>query len=141
MIKAEDIKPERKNESDFFSWNLYRWFKKYPNECRIYKDGNGTLCIGDRSTIVHGAGLVDIHRKTPRSSLQSCRWAYLGSNYWQDVTEEFFSEYMSIGVCAINGISAHKWIEKGDYRECQYCEKEERKIVTMVEKITWEAIK
>ena len=36
-IKAEEFKPEKKGKSDFYSWQLYRWLKKYPYYFRVFK--------------------------------------------------------------------------------------------------------
>lgn len=149
-INAEDFKPREKGKSDFFSWNLYRWLKKQEKSgrgaIRIYdsgsdyksiyigvKESHGSVCAVNLRTLCSGSGRGHF-------PLFGC---FINSSQWKDITEEFYSEYRRIGVCAIHGDFAHEFTYIGegvDRRMCKYCGKVEKKVVTMVERVDWEAV-
>lgn len=152
--KAKDIKPKVLGQSDFFSWQLYRWVKK--NEkgsldfCRIW---HGTW---NSATGFNGYQPLYIGRKNENGCWFSgipirylCRRGHSideiyafdqrhGVSDWRDVTAYFWEDYVKRGVCAIHGDFAHKWIEGGNKRTCEYCGKKEIKRVLLVTKEIWE---
>ncbi len=150
MIDINLIKPKVRGKSDFFSSKLYEWIKKKPYYSKVYKP---TWCniegiTGEPKSLYIGSGVDDegwFHgvqlRSLCRHSAKMQAWAF-GPNFdtknWVDYTDEFLAEYMRIGVCAIHGDYAHKWIEDGDTRECEYCHKIEHKKHKMVKREYWE---
>lgn len=144
-INPLDIKPKVRGQSDFFSWQLYRWAKKRPHALKIWAstwnnrsgiNGNPELYIGsdrDHDGWIHGKCLTILC--THGASLDS--WAYGPTANWVDVTESFWSNYMQKGVCAIHGDYAHNWIEEGKTRTCEYCGKAQKQVTKLVEKSEW----
>lgn len=147
-ISPLDIKPKVRGQSDFFSWQLYRWAKKKPyalkiwlgtwNDCTGIDEENPVLYIGSErdGAWIHGKQLK--HLCTYGASLDG--WAYgasCGTKNWVDVTEAFWIDYMQKGVCAIHGDYAHNWIEEGKTRTCGYCGKTQKQVTKLVEKIEW----
>jgi hypothetical protein len=144
-IDPQEFKPRVHGVSDFYSWNLYRWLKNNTHMNRIwltpenvFLPEKGTLVIGSErdGQWIHGSRLIAVCNS--RKSLQS--WAYHGgfkTPEWKDVTEEFFAQYATIGVCAIHRDNAHKWNIDGDTRVCEYCGKVEKKTIEFREHVTW----
>lgn len=133
-IIANDIKPRVRGQSEFFSWQLYRYVKKYPNASQqkvwsatwnstLGLDGKSTMYIGDErhGPWIHARQLRNLclaGQKIERYAYGSCH----DTANWKDITEEFWREYMRIGVCAIHGDNAHRFIETGkDAKTCQNC--------------------
>lgn len=148
--KASDIKPKVKGQSDFFSWQLYRYMRKYtdPKDQRVFAgtwnsiDGvnplRPVLYIGQLSKDLWFSGRQ--LRNLCRHGGSIVRYAYHAGHdtkNWVDVTDAFWSDYMKIGVCAIHGDLAHDWDVSGDERTCRYCGKREIKRIKMVEKEIW----
>jgi hypothetical protein len=139
-INPEEFRPRVNGESDFYSWQLYRWLKS-GRFARVYRgtwnSGTGhdperpTLYIGikDPDNPMWFTGRQLAHLCTRDSDLDS--GAYGGGHYvqeWEDVTEWFWNEYRRIGVCAIHGDFAHKWDKiYPTKRVCLYCGKVETK--------------
>lgn len=145
MINPEDIKPKENGKADFFSWQLYKWVKKYPDRTKVYKKSDAIpyaqLFIGAIDEDDHSWFYGRILRYLCRYGDRLDSFAYgpaHGVPEWRDVTEKFWSDYMKIGVCAIHGDFAHKWVVEGDKRVCQYCGKVEIKRIKMVPKEVWE---
>ncbi len=147
-ITAESIKPQKHGKSDFFSWQLYRWVKKFPTRLTIWSatwsstagfdSDNRTLYIGSKrdGTWIHCANLSNLCVRDRRIE----GWAFGNAHdteNWEDVTEQFWNKYMQIGVCAIHGDSAHDFVTDGLTRTCKYCSKKERQIVELVERKRW----
>lgn len=144
------IKPEVRGQSDFFSWKLYQWMKKKPYYSKVYRstwcniegitDKPEALYIGsgvDSEGWFHGVQLKSLCRDGAKMQA----WAF-GPNFdtknWIDCTDEFWANYMLVGVCAIHGDYSHKWVKDGDSRECEYCNKVEHKKFKMVKREYWE---
>lgn len=150
VIDPKTIKPKVRGKADFYSWQLYRWAKKYPGRLQIFKGtwnsstglngGNPTLYIGlmdeDGSGWFHGAQLR--HICCVGRKIES--WAY-GPNFdtanWEDATEWFWDEYMRIGVCAIHGDLWHDWSICCDTRTCTRCGATEHKQVVEFTRDVW----
>jgi hypothetical protein len=150
-LNPEDFRPKVKGESDFFSWQLYRWLKKHKHYTRIYKGTWNSITGHDLSRDVFYIGRKDdkdsswCHCRelrnlcTYRSGLEM--FAYGGCHGvkdWEDVTEWFWDEYRRIGVCAIHGDYAHKW----NYlyptkRKCEYCGKIETSHTKTIKQEVW----
>lgn len=143
-MDPKTIKPKVNGKSDFFSWNLYRWTKANPSYCRVYRGiwnscagknnlGKEWLCIGYRSDDMwfHGRPIIGVCRDGKPKEKYAYSPGEKGHDaaHWEDITEEFWKRYMEIGVCAIHGERAHKWVESGRERTCEYCGKKERKLV------------
>jgi hypothetical protein len=149
----EQIKPKKNGVSDFFSWQLYKYMKKYknPSEFRVWlatwDDFYGVRPSTPRMYIGGERDGRWIHARKLRSlciTRQKIeRYAY-GSQHdtenWIDVTEAFWSDYLKKGVCAIHGDNSHKWNIEGDLRTCEYCGKQERKKIIMKPTVTWGAV-
>ena len=134
---ANDIKPEVNGRHDFYSWQLYRWAKKYghsnydsmDNKMRVYRcnDENrkGQLLIGFLDKC-EGPGNHFISGNQLRYICSYGRklesWAIPVSDV-EDITESFWAEYYHKGICAIHGDLVHEWIEMDDLIQCQYCNK------------------
>lgn len=123
-IAPERVKPLARGKSGFFSWHLYEWLKRHPEHTRIYR-GNvhypGAIYIGKQDgRFLHGALLEVVAKK---GQTLDC-WAFVDKDKtkWVDITEEFWAEYQSKGVCAIfTDGSAHVYSVADDSRECLYC--------------------
>ena len=151
-MNPNEIKPAIRGKSDFYSWQLYRWIKKWPHSTKIWAGTwNSVSGIDKDKKVLYIGDERDgewIHARLLRNLCSYGenldRWAY-GPGHdtanWEDVTEKFWSEYMRIGVCAIHGDYAHRWETNGDERTCLNCrEKEKQKLIT-VKKLVWEATK
>ena len=144
MINPNDIKPKVTGKADF-SWQLYRWIKKYPESYHVYSDNDPSFpCL-----YIGMIANEDPDYCYGRAIRQLCvcgekikAYAYGGSAYnvceWSEVTEQFWSEYMKKGICAIHGDLVHKWNVSGNTRTCQYCGKVEYKKTVMIPKEVWE---
>ena len=152
MIDARTIKPRQRGKADFFSWQLYRWIKARPYSFQIWRGtwNSATGIDPDRPVLYIG----HMEENTPgeywfhgRMLKNLClhgqkieSYAYGPSHdtaHWEDVTEDWWNEYMRIGVCAIHGDSAHAWEEQADTRTCKHCGKKERRTVELVRRTTW----
>ena len=135
--------PKTKGVSDFFSWNLFRFVRANPKYTNIFEAtwnpiyGNSMpdhkwVMIGmkdqDDPTCFYGRHLPNVCSGGAPNKRAYCCSGHDVAN-WKDITEEFWKRYMEIGVCAIHGDFAHKWIEDGRKRICEYCGKIEHKIV------------
>lgn len=139
-IKPKDVKPKKNGQSDFFSWQLYKWLCAYSERTRIYKALDGTVYIGDaiKDGWVYGRRLRELC--SYKAGLQGYAFsASAGVNQWTDITEEFWTEYLKIGTCAIHGDLWHEWVETSTTRQCQYCGKVEHKKERIVTETYWEA--
>jgi len=87
---------------------------------------------------LHGANLRHICHYG--QSLKA--WAYgspeMEIEGWEDITDEFYTLYRSIGVCAIHGDSWHDWVTEGDKRTCSRCGASETKSIKMVPIEVWD---
>ncbi len=149
MKRYTQYHPKIKGESDFYSWNLFRWLRKqskepeYFRKTNIFKSDSGTLFIGTRynswNNAVTGTRLGQLCSSgSDRAFPLVGVWG--GSQEWEDVTDWFWAEYERIGVCAIHEGVAHKFIYQNDNkRVCEYCSEVEKRKVEMVERVTWES--
>ena len=135
-IDAKSINPKIKGKSDFFSWQLYKWVKKYPDRTTIWLStlnsiygiyNKGSLYIGDE----RDGEWVRCRQLTNLCTIGSHLNAFAYGpchdvKNWKNVTELFWDRYMKIGVCAIHGDFSHKWRYKAELeRICEYCGKVE----------------
>lgn len=153
------IKPKIKNESDKYSWNLYKYLKKYPNSKvyydkinsftdneQMYNKDNLTkndVIIGNicENSIV-GVTLSQLLMKVP-----SMQFWYGGAKKTHvDITNQFFNDYIEIGRCLFD--STHDgWLRNTDnrftyindeQRKCNWCgieqHKEKKEVVKIIEK-------
>lgn len=140
--------PKVKGQSDFYSWNLFRWLryqhaKKTHPTIRVYKSPRiySPYVIGYRN---HDGDIIGIRLKELCSSESNRQFPNVfcyGNQDWQDVTDWFWGEYERIGVCAIHGDWAHDWeyLKDRSARMCKHCGKIEKKKIKMVERVSWEA--
>lgn len=147
-VDAKEFKPKVVGKSDFFSWQLFKWLRKNPHYTRIYRSHwcsqlgekvkTPVLYIGLRQDgCMNGANL----RNICHAGAQLQAWAYcfqeMDVDSWEDVTDEFYESYRSIGVCAIHGDNWHDWVTDGEKRSCSRCKVSETKVVKMVPKESW----
>lgn len=147
-LDPKEFQPKVKGESDFFSWQLFKWLNKHPHYTRIYKTNWCTLLgakvdypvlyIGLRQDgCMSGAHLRHIcHVGAPLQAWAHCH-GEMDVDSWEDVTDEFYDNYRSIGVCAIHGDNWHDWVTDGEKRSCSRCKVSETKVVKMVPKESW----
>ena len=150
MKHYSHYQPKVKGKSDFYSWNLFRWLRKQNftrrNLFSIFKTPRegAPYVIGYRDSegCIIGFRLKELC--STGSDKQFPQVCCYGNKDWEDVTEWFWFEYESIGVCAIHGDFAHDWIysKAKSIRVCNYCKKREFKNIKIVEieRITWEGI-
>jgi len=153
VVDPNSIRPRVRGESDFFSWQLYRWVKQFPYLVEIW-EGTWNPWNGiDRTRPWLYIGLMDISGGecwfSGRDLRNLCsRGANLESfaygkphdvSNWKNITEQWWQEYARKGVCAIHGDYAHEWVQSGDERKCRWCGREEIREVTteLVEVVTW----
>lgn len=149
-IIANDIKPGVKGQSDFFSWQLFRWIRKNPTAFRIYAGTWNSVTGVDAENPVfyigcEREGLKWISARNLRNLCcinQDLRSYSYGPCHditnWIDVTEAFWSDYMKKGVCAIHGSNAHDFDEKDDgLRYCIHCGETQILKTKMVEVSEW----
>ena len=151
IIKAEDFKPKVRGESDFYSWQLYRWLKKYPDYSEVWS-GTWNSATGhdpERPVLYIGKMFDDgwFHGKNLRSTCvykaKIQAWAFSNGHHveeWTDCTEAFWTDYRLKGVCAIHGDNAHEWDTDGKERQCKFCGKREIQKAVMVQKLVWEQV-
>lgn len=147
-ITANEFKPAAKGQSDFYSWQLYRWLKKHKYYYRIYRglwnscDGYNpekpVLYIGLRDDgCLFGNQLRRICTHGNNLDTWAFESAVMRVDEWEDVTEQFYALYRKIGVCAIHGDAWHDFDVVGDERACKRCGKIEIKQTRMVPKTEW----
>lgn len=151
MKRYTHYQPKEKGQSDFYSWNLFRWLKNQDRErhplikkTKIYRDNeSGFIYIGSRydeeEKDVSGFLLRELCNTGSNKKFPMV-FCYPQGYKWKDVTDWFWSEYERIGVCAIHEDSAHSftYLIDNTARMCEYCGKIEKRKVEMVERITWE---
>ena len=118
MIDAKTIKPQQRGRSDFFSWQLYRWLRDKPQHCQIWRGTWNSATGIDRSRPVIYIGHMDtdtpgerwLHGRMLRNLCLRVQdinsYAYgpgHDTEHWEEITEEWWAEYMEKGVCAIHG--------------------------------------
>lgn len=144
---AEEFKPAKRGWSDKWSWQLYKWLKRCPDATTIWASrfhpylsevSSPAIFIGDQrdGDWIHARLLRNLC--VSGGDLQ--RYAYgpeHDTKNWQDVTDQFWSEYRRIGVCAIHGDFAHSFVENGDTRKCMWCGKVEIKITELRPVTRW----
>lgn len=151
-VDAGTIKPATREKADFFSWQLYRWVKAKPYSVQIWRGTWNSATGIDRQRPVLYIGHMDytesgnrwFHGRLLRNlCLHGQRlegYAYGPGHdtaHWEEITEQWWAEYMRIGVCAIHGDYAHDWDEEGDSRTCRNCGKRERRTVELVRRTAW----
>lgn len=152
---AASIKPQVKNESDKFSWRLYKRALKNGREkvylmawesihgyrkpdIEILKSGfvpASILAIGFKDgQWFHGASLRQVC--TPGDPNHD--WAYAPGHYvaeWIDVTDWFWREYARVGRCLLWAY-VHDWMQiNKNSRKCASCGKVERRSIKTVKEI------
>lgn len=139
MIGKEAIKPKVKGESDFFSWQLFRWIRSRTELYRVWRDEQQELVIGGiyyGDDSISGRRLRTLYFHDKNLSVYS--FCMHDCSKWEEITEQFWKDYMEKGVCAIHGDNAHKWGDtdiSGEFpeRTCLYCKKVEVQKTKMVE--------
>jgi len=152
-INKDDIKPKTKGQSDFFSWQLFRWIRKNPTAFRIYAGTWNSIngADADHPVLYIGYKREDENWISARNlrnlccvnqDLQSFSYgpAHDTAN-WVDVTYAFWVDYMKKGVCAIHGDNAHKWLGGGNRRMCEHCGQAQESTTRMVPATEWENVK
>lgn len=147
MITALEIKPKERGKSDFFSWQLYRWVKKYPNRLTIWDAtwnsatgvdrGKTSLYIGDKrdGNWIHARQLRNLCLIGGKIEAYAYGGAHDTKN-WVDVTKQFWVEYLKKGVCAIHD-NSHVWLTNNENRTCQRCGHKQTQIIETVERKRW----
>ncbi|WP_018234378.1 hypothetical protein [Thioalkalivibrio thiocyanodenitrificans] len=151
-IEAAAIRPAVRGKADFHSWQLYRWVKERPYGVQIWR-GTWNAATGiDRERPVLYIGHMDITDSAERwfhgrmlrnlcllaGNLDG--YAYgpaFDTAHWEEITREWWEQYMRIGVCAIHGDRAHHWEERGDTRSCSYCGKQEQRVIETIGRAVW----
>lgn len=149
-INQEKFKPLIKGKADFYSWQLYKWMKKKPYFCRIYKGVWNSATGYDNLKPVLYIGSIDdgcfvgnLLKRICGYGSKLSSYAYCSKEHhvdeWEDVTEQFFDDYRKKGVCAIHGDMCHKWTYNvgGSFRKCEYCGKEENMTIVFQHKKVW----
>lgn len=106
-----------------FSPRMFRWLRRHPDECHVYRDKDGVRFIGKRGpgdSLVRGARLGGV--LTGRAT-DGC---WLGSVGWKE-EKSFWQRYLKIGRCLLD--PEHVWHEdEGRFeqksprvRVCRWC--------------------
>ena len=108
------IKPPTLEPSEKYSWNLYRFLKKYSkkNNIYVYKGCNEasrreqyffaiTIC-GNGAKGADNIGIFeyDLRRKSKKAALEMLCYIAFDFSKFREVSQEFFSEYLKTGKCA-----------------------------------------
>ena len=166
-LLLKKIKPQIKGESDKYSWNLWKWLNKYKTEkLRVYylpnhEDDkydptdfdNVQILIGERwrDNCIVGMTLRTIIA-TDRGLQSGAFTTGCGYNVHvaQDVTEQFFEDYIEFGRCFLfehgawlrNGDKQFTYQDDGNERWCNWCGRVERKRIEVetkiIERVIWE---
>lgn len=128
---AKSVKPKQRGRADFFSWQLYRFLKKYEDRKIVIWSAtwNSVHGVSEKRSLYIGfersgetgewiaarqlRNLCLAGQKLDVFAYSSCH----DTNNWLDVTEWFWGEYLKKGVCAIHGDNAHNFIGG----RCEYC--------------------
>jgi len=105
-IDAEEYKPKVRGRADFFSWQLYKWLKKKPYYCRVYKGVWNVISGHDPDNPRLYIGLINdgyfsgnLLRRICRHGQRLESWAYCSKTHrvdeWEDVTSAFASSTAS----------------------------------------------
>jgi hypothetical protein len=147
MITANEIKPMQIGKSDFYSWQLYRWVKKFPDRITIWSatwnSGTGvdrknkSLYIGDQrdGSWIHARQLQNLCLTNQKLHAYAYGKEHDTDN-WEDVTAKFWDEYKNKGVCAIHK-NVHIWLQNGKSRVCQRCGHTQNQITEIIERLRW----
>ena len=125
------FRPKVDKVSDKYSWNLYKFYKKYKS-VKVYSDvkegwqwQNIFMCTREDGNLILGKHLNYIMWNNYKCTLYN----QYKEDYPYDITEEFLKEYERVGRCLVLPLGdAHKFIlsEDGKTRECEYCGKVEK---------------
>ena len=144
----KEIKPKERRKSDFFSWNLYEWFRVNPDLVRVYQTNwnqiNGYKGGIKRGRIMIGALEVDgwftgrqIVRASGLVSGQAFAFPPKKKDVYIDITDKFWKRYLRIGVCALSDYR-HDFEEITETsRACRNCRRKEVRETKMVPRHTW----
>lgn len=150
-LEAKDFKPD---DIGFYSQNLHKWLKKHPYYSKVYASPwsqvwgynpeKPILMIGfmGEDGWFHGYPLRSVCSGS-RMDKQPFAYGYteMKLEEWQDITEQFISDYKRIGVCAIHGDFAHR-LDNIDSktRVCLNCGAKYTKKARRITKHFWEKI-
>ena len=135
MIDYKKIRPKVKGKSDFFSWKLSEHIRNNPDMYRVYKwDDCLYIGAGDVGDWIHAQRLRALcsYAKKPTT------FAYCKTKEWEEITNQFWKDYLEKGVCAIHTDIAHEWKELAvKKRQCEYCGKIETRKVKVTKSFVW----
>lgn len=156
------IKPPTSSCSEKYSWNLYRFLKKYSkkNNIYVYKGFNEisrseqyffaiTIC-GNGANGADNIGIFeyDLRNKSKAATLEASSYSTLDFSKFHEVSHEFFADYLRDGKCAFtypthqdNINSAIRFESLNDNtKRCRWCGKIFRKTTKeiIVKKTIWE---
>jgi hypothetical protein len=146
-IKLDDVKPEVKNVSDKYSWNIYRFLRKHKNKVQILKQYrkpmepryiymSSMLQCEDaccRDSMVIGTKIYQVMHGTFRE------WASYDGKVI-DITKDFILKYRDIGICLLNpkhNMYEFTWDTKIRVRTCTRCGLKQRKKVICRKTTEW----
>lgn len=140
---VKQVKPVKKGKSDKYSWNLYRFIKLNRN-LKVYRVGwnsrDGVCPVDEGCTILRdefGNTAILNRILTDGPKALSCCFSWSGAGWSnldkEDITDQFFRDYLRSGVCSFASDWYHKWKSVNrNSRKCLYCGKHEtRKIETI----------
>ena len=156
------IKPPTSSCSEKYSWNLYRFLKKYSkkNNIYVYKGFNEisrseqyffaiTIC-GNGANGADNIGIFeyDPRGKSKAATLEALSYSTLDFSKFHEVSHEFFAEYLKDGKCAfahpthqddINNADRFESINDNTKR-CRWCGKIFRRTTKeiIIKKTIWE---
>jgi hypothetical protein len=155
QLDPNEFKPKKHKQSDFFSWQLFRWLKTQPPAYyQVFSSPwGGTLGYVPDAPILYIGRMEEDGSFSGTELRRHCyhgqkinMFSYCMAEHrldeWQDVTAQFWAEYREKGVCAIHGNNAHHFgdIGKDDTtRTCQHCGHVDHKTIEMVPKTIWRA--
>lgn len=155
----QSIRPKKSHRSDKYSWNIYRYLKKYINfDIHIcwYKEKKslGTYEGFDKKSSLRGmqifiilggldkgnlcgTRIYDLQHKGNHSELVTFSFCLFDPKSFTDITEWFFLKYQRIGRCIFDRTHSGWWADSEERftqinrksRRCNWCGEHQRRSI------------
>ena len=149
----EKIMTKQKGISDKYSWNLYRFLKKFiGKEVWSFQSPKGRIFLailqkpGKKGQDNFGNFLNTIQMNNINAKVDYYSWVNEDFTQYKEITETFFKEYQTKGRCAID--KDHEgWLSgtknrftqiDAETKKCNWCGVILKKKTRLIEEIYWE---